>query len=242
MIVVAAELDPSDLLARCARHVPPAWATSVLPTSWGAVLVSGAEPGRCGDWLVAGRPSLHPWGVPGWPQAPEIVARAFDELGAVAAHLAAGPHVAVDLEGVSVVAALNGIVPVWVSIGSPWVAGTSLDCVGSAAGGEVERIAPGWSTGPSGPAAVAALDVAEQLPGIDGESLDRERRAIVAADRRGVTTDVLWDPDLATADFTSLRLDGVPAAWWRARLAGCWIHAPAFERPALDLAALGGLV
>lgn len=234
--------------------------------AWGAVVVVNGPFARSERWLVAGMPLADAWGLPDEALHPAVVAAELDQYGPACIQQVAGPVLAVDLSSGGVLRAMNGIVPVFVGQGVPWLASTSAAVVASISA----DVTPVPCGAYHSPARVSAMSwdalIRNPTKGLTWPALDAEVRASVS--RLGHLKRVwlpgvggLLDDDLdalwlalpphvvflprltsgrSAADdasrYVRLRTETAPMLWWRARLAGLWLCAPAFERPAHDMA------
>jgi hypothetical protein len=179
------------------------------------------------------------------------------------AQLAAGPFAVADLSRASLIAALNGIVPVFLSRGARVVVGSHPEMVAELAGSSTLSvpIPPGSLASVDGTIVnVAGFGVRESLPLMRLQALEEEvehhiRRAGPSRQvRRGVFADasgevhVRW---LGPALVASPRLRSLRTAlnasselqairrwvcdlWWQAGLRNTRLFVPAFERPVFD--------
>lgn len=268
MIVIAAEgWASAHLAARLAPFFPGRWAWSSFGLETCALFVAGAEWARDGDWVVAGRPADDPWGRPGRPLALAEAAHRYRRYGPMAAQLVAGPHVAIDVASGTAVRAMNGIVPVFTGNGNTgWFIGTSHASL-AALSVDASALRPGMTCTAGGPTVSAgeAWSPAEKAV-LDWASIDRElvtlnaglalRPAALAlgpglspspedqwVSAVSIDDELLFAPPLASRPgpeqwYLRVRHEDLPTLWWRGRLIHRWVHSPAFERPATDLAVL----
>lgn len=260
VLVAAHGCDTDMVLAAVAPHVPTRWPVTAVPTPWGCFAVAGPEAPTTEDrWLVIGTPTADPWGRPIQPMDAAIVRDDLARYGVHASQLTAGPHVAADLETGELVRALNGIVPVFESVGLVRAVGTHPAVVSSIAGSSALLVAASCRSGePLTDEPVVEALAALSWKGI-GAEVDERLRALgrlrpvtlgpAHHEHRLVVTEraptaPLYLPDLSALDRSSDAVRGyldlrdrvLPDLWWRARLRGWWLHAPAFERVACDLA------
>lgn len=260
MIVAAHEATAGRLTASIEHLVPASWELRAEPTVTGAFVVAGASAARAGHWLVAGRPSEHPWGIPGRSLPCEDAAVRFERYGPAAVQITAGAFIALNVATGEAVRAMNGIMPLHASTRGRWVASTSAEVVSALAQGQPDRLAPGTSALPDGSstdwaaavspgsapvpwawadaAARAELGVGPMTPMWDRDRDDRwAGQVFTAADGYAVflpkLCELARDGDSLGA-YARLHDEVLPRLWWRARLAGRWLCAPTFERPVLD--------
>ncbi len=269
VVALAHCVRPEQLLSHIARHAAPGATVISRATDWGAFAVVDSPSWTVGRWLVAGMPQAHPWGVPIADLPGNIVASELERFGPGAIQMTAGPLVAIDMSLGAVLRAVNGIMPLTVSVTGPFVASTSAHVVASLSGGAGRSVSPGFIAFPDGTEMAACGMVVRELlarvswAGIEAEvarqlaSLGPLRPANLPLGPRlkhrhdefrsvrigKVGNRPIFIPRFSTraepADALSrylrLREWYLPSLWWRARLVGSWLCAPAFERPSLDL-------
>ncbi|MBK9180735.1 MAG: hypothetical protein IPM45_14440 [Acidimicrobiales bacterium] len=258
LVIAAHERSPQQLLDLIDEAVPHGWHLSITRQPWGSLATAGDSAERVGHWLVVGMPSADPWGRPGYRIAPDRVAALLRRYGLPAVQMLPGPWFAVDLRSGAVLRALNGIVPISATTAGPFAAGTppGLICrLGGAA-----AMAPATLAAPGGPQDIVDDElVRERVPLSTWASIDREITRRTAGLVLSGPVDASLLPgvrqDRATNELVFLpRFDRLPQGsavdrptwvqetasqlWWRARLAGSWLHAPVLERPARDLMAM----
>lgn len=270
IVSLARDVTAGQLVTSMAPHVARIGTGMAMRTPWGAVAVADGPSWRVGDWLVAGYPQVHPWGVPGADLSGSEVAAELNRYGPAAIQMTSGPFVAVDLLTGSVLRAMNGIVPVVVSVRPNWVASTSAEAAASIASGPLRAVPAGHFASPDGMVTSACgTFVGESVPEVNWAGIASEVNSVLAPlgalkrlqlagapspDCR-VHAQRVWSapqpgraifsPRLAArvrtgrelTDYFSIRENVLPKLWWRARLTGHWLCAPAFERPALELVA-----
>lgn len=266
IVAVAHHTSAEDLSAAVLPHALEVTSVEARSTPWGAVVVVNGPFASGGAWLVAGMPLADPWGLPGTPLSPAVVASELDRYGPAAIQQVAGPVVAIDMLSGGVLRAMNGIVPVFTGRGGPWVASTCAAVV--AATGTDVKLVPCASYQPPGGLAAVSWEGSIENParGLTWATLDSEVRA--AASRLGRLSTACLPPvdgvddadvDAVTlaerpyavflphltdrrearggaARYQLLRNEIGPKLWWQARLIGIWLCAPALERPAHNMA------
>lgn len=261
ILLAAAGVTPTELLARAAQHLPSGWAITVQEHQCGAVLTVGSDVDECSGWMVVGRTAADPWGNSPERGGAALLGRELSTYGLAAMHLAAGPVVAFDRSTAVVARAPNGIVPVWVS---GVVAGTVRNLVDACSDGQPRMLEPGHSvhlaTGTRGPAHVCEIFDGPKL-----FSLSDVRRELVEKSRYGkpvagpVNLDGalregpmagawVYAPDVTKGSWRTDRRGALshmrdrvlPELWTRARMSGHVLFAPISEAPAVELLSFVG--
>jgi len=129
VIALVAECRPADALALAYPWIPRGWSLVASKTEWGAALIAGPAVLHEDHLVVIGNAVADPWGLPGAELDRQVVLERFAKYGDQVAQLAAGPFAVADLERGSLTAALNGIVPVFLSRGARVVLGSHPEMV-----------------------------------------------------------------------------------------------------------------
>ena len=264
VLALAHAARPETLAAAVLPSVERTWPLRVEQTAWGSLAFGGCDTGRTDRWLVAGKPQAHPWSKPGDDVPLDEAAARFDRFGPEAVQLFSGPFVAVDLQQGAAVRPLSGAVPLHAAPGAAAVVATLPGVVRELAG-SADPVAPGHVACTDGTLRCGGLDDLDRghplsWAGVRAE-IEEHLRGLV--DRRlpgrvavgpaagppldDVVADpasgyLLWLPSLPGDGDGYLALRArLPAVWSAARWLDRWLLAPAFERPALDLAALAGV-
>jgi hypothetical protein len=211
--------------------------------------------------VVIGTAVAHPWGLPGAELDRHVVLERFNRYGNQVAQLAAGPFAVADLERASLTAALNGIVPVFLSCGARVVVGSHPEMVAALASSTSSvPVPPGSSASVDGKVAnIARFGVCESLPLMSLRALDAEvehhirgagpsrqvRRGVFGASGqlhvRWIGSALVASPRFrplqmaldAVVELQAIRRT-VADLWWQAGLRNAPVFVPAFERPAID--------
>jgi hypothetical protein len=260
VVALVGQCQPADALAVASRWIPRGWSIAASKTEWGAALIAGPDVFREDHRVFIGTAVADPWGLPGAPLDRRILLDRFARYGDQTSQLAAGPFAFVDLARANVTAALNGIVPVFLSRGARIVVGSHSEMVAALAGGAPPVPVPaGSSASVDGTIAnVARFGVWESLPLMSLPALAAEIEHHISAAgpsrqvHRGVFValglHVRWigkalvaSPPFRPLDaaldvvveFQAIRRQ-VSNLWWQAGLRNAHLFVPAFERPALD--------
>lgn len=253
-----------NVVAIASPWIPRGWNVAATKTQWGAALIAGPAVQREDHLVVLGTAVADPWGLPSTELDRHVVLERFAKYGNQVAQLAAGPYAVADLERASLIAAINGIVPVFISRSVRVVVGTHQQMVAALAGGTSSipvSVPPGSSASVDGNIMnVAQFGVCESLPLMSLQALDGEveqrirgagpsrqvRRGVFANDAlqvhvRWLGTALVASPRLAslrTAPSATAELQAVRRTvgelWWQAGLRNATLYVPAFERPVLD--------
>ena len=262
-LAVAAAIDPVTLLGATTDIAAPSWSGRAWRGEGVSCAASGGSVSTVGRWLVIGRPTPDPWGRPASADhAPALVA-SLERFGPPAVQLWSGPWAAIRLSDPIAVRAPNGAVPLHFAPGPGWWASTDPritgrdDAGGRAvpAGAAIDVISgvtlfdgtPVGATSVRGATRAGfAAELCERAPW-RGAAL-----ALSTVDDPGAGTVRAGDHDSAVLDsdaaarrdvsffdrYGGMRETGLAKLWWAVRLQGRWLHAPAFERVAGDLAVL----
>lgn len=264
MVALVGAYHPTQALAVATQWIPRGWSVAASKTAWGAALIAGPAALREDHLVVIGTAVADPWGLPGRELDRHVVLQRFARYGNQVAQLAAGPFAVVDLERASLIAALNGIVPIFLGRGARVAVGSHPQMVAALAGSRSAapvRVPPGSSAYVDGKIMnVAQFGVRESLPLMRLQALEAEVEQHIRAAgllrevRRGVFADgsgqvhVRW---LGSALVASPRLESLRTAlnaadepeairrrvadlWSQAGLRNVTLYVPAFERPVLD--------
>lgn len=262
IVALVGECQPTDAMAIGWRWIPRGWSVAASKTAWGTALIAGPAVLHQDHLVVVGTAVADPWGLPGSPLDRCVLLDRFARYGDQVTQLAAGPFAVADLGRASVIAALNGIVPVFLSRGTRGAVGSHPEMVAALAGSASSLpVPPGSSASVDGKIVnVARFGVCESLPLMRLEGLAAEvehhirAAGLSRAVRRGVFPDaprqvhLFWlgaslvaSPRLrslrtalnAPAEFQAIRRR-VSDLWWQAGLRNTSLFIPAFERPVLD--------
>jgi hypothetical protein len=262
ILALVGECQPADAMAVASPWIPRGWSVASSKTAWGASLLAGPAVLHEDDLVVVGTAVADPWGLPGSPLDRRIVLDRFARYGDQVTQLAAGPFAVADLRRASIIAALNGIVPVFLSRGARVAVGSHAEMVAALAGAAFSYPVPrGSSVSVEGKIAnIAWFGVSESLPlmslpalgaevehHIRGAGRSRPVRARLFGDVSG-QLHLRWvgsamvaspsarswrTPAQAAAALHTMRRN-VGELWWRAGLRNVTLFVPAFERPAVD--------
>lgn len=262
VVVLVGECQPDEALLAASRWIPRGWHVEASKTPWGAALIGGPAVSREDHFVVVGTAVADPWGVPGVELDSDVLLDRFTRYGDHVSQLAAGPFAVADLRRASLIAALNGIVPVFLGRGARVAVGNHKEMVAALAGSTSSvPVPPGSSASVDGNVTnVAWFGVYESLPMMSLHHLDAEVESHIraAGPSRRVGNAMFGDAFrqlnlrwigsalVASPRFRSIRdrlqapaelqaIRGVVSdLWWRAGLRNASLFVPAFERPALD--------
>lgn len=117
-LAVAAGRTGLEVLARVQVVIPSHWEICCRTTQWGGVVAAGEGVHVGARWLLLGRPTPDPRGIPDAFVSLQAFDDDFERYGDAAMLLAGGPLLAFDLERGQVVVSVNGILPFHVSVNS----------------------------------------------------------------------------------------------------------------------------
>jgi hypothetical protein len=233
----------------------------VIKTVWGVALTAGPAVLREDQLVVIGTAVADPWGLPGTELERHVLIERFARYGNQVTQLAAGPFAVADLGRACLIAALNGIIPLFLGRGARIVVGSHRGVVAALAGTSAGPVPPGSSAYVDGRIVnVAQFGVLESLPLMRLQALEAEveqhvtaagplrqvRRGTFAGGAGHVHARWLGSALVASPKLRSLRTDVNGAAaleairgrvsdlWWQAGLRNTFLFVPTFERPVLD--------
>lgn len=232
-------MKPAELMARTGHLFPERWSVDVEPTTYGALLVAGADRLSDDEWLVLGRPSLDPWGDPTTPQPLSAALGELAAMGPRAVDMWAGPALAVHRSTGDGFRTLNGLIGfgpqpedprVWSVAGVSDPPATSEPVVDMSPGFRLDRLLQEVDsrTPPLG----GRLDI--DAPWFDGEIRGCAEPGVAIALPRNRAS-VLSDGYL----LRHFRDVTIPLLQSHCLAIGHWLYAPLLERPCIDQVGFG---